>query len=132
MPISANFNIVTPPPLKVYQHQPMPTIQTLLVPPTSPPSIEVPVPELPITLRKGTRSYTTKHLIAGGLSFSHPSITYSAFASALSFLSVCTSYHEVLLDPCGRKLWMRKWMFSIIISLGTLTTLPARKQVVGC
>ena len=56
-----------------------------------------PTPELPIGLRKGTRSCTTKHLIADVDFFSHLSSTYSAFASYP--LLVPMTYHEALLDP---------------------------------
>ena len=82
IPILADFNIVAPLPLKVYRQYPKLSTETLSALPP-PPLNDAPVLELPIALRKGTPSCTTKYPIAGVMSFSHLFTTFSAFDSAL-------------------------------------------------
>jgi len=60
--IPADFDIVAPP-LKVYQQRQKLTTENQLVPPPPPSSAADSAPKLPIALRKGTCSCTTKHPI---------------------------------------------------------------------
>jgi len=93
--------------LKVYPRRLKPGIEAQAS--SSPiPSTEASTLELPIALRKGTQSYTTKHHIIGVVSFSDLSPTYFASASVLSSVSVPTSYYDALRDPRWKKAMDKK------------------------
>jgi hypothetical protein len=86
--------VVLPPrasaPLQVYTHRPLPSAPTPAPPPSSVPSLD-PLPlasdSLPIALRKGTRSCTTKHPINQFVSTNSLSPSHSCFISHISTVS---------------------------------------------
>jgi len=88
------------------------------------------VSELPIALRKDTRS-CTQHLITKLLSFSHLSPTYFSFTTTLSSLSF-KSYRDAILDPEWKSNMDKKMIALHANETCELTSLPSEKQIIGC
>ena len=88
--------------------------------------------DLPIAIRKGTRSTSNPHPVYNFLSFRHLSLPYFAFVSTLSSVSTPKSTSEALTHP-GLKQAMTKEI-DALYSNGTweLVTLPPDKAPVGC
>ena len=125
-------------PLQVYTPRPCPRPQTRPLANLSsmPPSSLAPVPQLPddlpIVIRKGTRSTCNPHFVYNFLSYHRLSLSYFVFVSTLSSISILISTSETLSHP-GWKLAMVEEM-DALSSNGTweLVTLPPGKSLVGC
>ncbi|RVX18320.1 Serine/threonine-protein kinase ATM [Vitis vinifera] len=115
---SCPFPIVSPPeampprPLQVYHRRPR-VVAPLPFPeapadslpiPSASPAPALPSPhDLPIAVRKGTRSTRNPHPIYNFLSYHRLSSPYSAFVSAISSVSLPKSTHEALSHPGWRQ-----------------------------
>ena len=75
-------------PLQVYTRRPCsptwPRVNSSLMPQSSPAPVPQPSDDLPIAIRKGTRSTSNPHPVYNSLSFRRLSLPYSAFVSTLS------------------------------------------------
>ena len=69
------------------------------MPQSSPAPIPQPSNDLPIAIRKGTRSTTNPHSVYNFLSFHRLSLPYFAFVSTLSSVSSPKSISEALSHP---------------------------------
>nr|CAN60149.1 hypothetical protein VITISV_016363 [Vitis vinifera] len=121
LPIVSPSDVVPPRSLQVYHRRP----------PSPAPTLSSP-DDLPITIRKGTRSTRSPHPIYNFLSYHRLSSPYSAFVSAISSVSLPNSTHEALSHP-GRRQTMVDEM-AALHSNGTwdLVVLPSGKFIVGC
>ncbi|RVW36122.1 Retrovirus-related Pol polyprotein from transposon RE2 [Vitis vinifera] len=88
--------------------------------------------DLPIAVRKGTRSTCNPHPIYNFLSYHRLSSPYSAFVSAISSISLPKSTHEALSHPGWRQAMVDE--MAALHSSGTwdLVVLPSGKSTVGC
>ena len=86
--------------LQAYTFRPCPPIGPLIdsssMPPSSPASVLQLPNDLPISIRKGTRSTCNSYPIYNFLSFHRLSLPYFAFVSTLSFVSTPKSTCEAL------------------------------------
>ena len=75
----------------------------------------------PISIRKGTCSSRNPHPIYTFLSYHCLSSPYSAFISALSFVSLPNTIHDMRssLIWAGNRQWLKKWMLCILLAHGT-------------
>jgi hypothetical protein len=129
--------VVLPPhassPLQVYTHWPLPSTPT--PPPSSVPSSD-PLPlasdSLPIALRKGTRSCTTKHPISQFVSTSSLSPSHSCFISHLSTISIPKTVQDALSDSGWRQAMELKMKDLHQNGTWELVPLPPSKKTVGC
>ena len=123
-------------PLQVYTCRPHPSTRPLAdsssMPPSSPTPILQPPDDLPIAIRKGTRSTCNPHPVYNFLSYHRLSLPYFASVSTLSYVSIRTSTSEALSHP-GSKLAIVEEM-DVLSSNGTweLVTFPPGKSPVGC
>ena len=105
-------NVVTCP-LQVYTHRPRPPtgphVDSSLMPQSSPAPVPQPSDDLPISIRKGTRSTSNPHPVYNFLSFHRLSLPYFAFVSTLSSISTHKRTSEALSHP-GWKQAMAKEM----------------------
>ncbi|RVW96428.1 Retrovirus-related Pol polyprotein from transposon RE2 [Vitis vinifera] len=128
-------------PLQVYHRRPR-VVAPLPIPeapadslpiPSASPASALPSPnDLPITVRKGTRSTRNPHPIYNFLSYHRLSSPYSAFVSAISSVSLPKSTHEALSHPGWRQAMVDE--MTALHSNGTwdLVVLPSGKSTVGC
>ncbi|RVW49251.1 Retrovirus-related Pol polyprotein from transposon RE2 [Vitis vinifera] len=88
--------------------------------------------DLPIAVRKGTRSTRNPHPIYNFLSYHRLSSPYSAFVSAISSVSLPKSTHDALSHPGWRQAMVDE--MAALHSNGTwdLVVLPLGKSTVGC
>ena len=102
------------------------------MPQSSPALVSQPSDDLPIVIRKGTRSTSNPHHVYNFLSFHHLSLLYFAFVFTLSSVSTPKSNSEALFHP-GWKQEMAEEM-DALYSNGTweLVALPPGKSLVGC
>ncbi|RVW29987.1 Retrovirus-related Pol polyprotein from transposon TNT 1-94 [Vitis vinifera] len=139
--------IVSPPdamplqPLQVYHRRPR-VVAPLPFPeapadslpiPLASPAPALPSPnDLPIAVRKGTRSTRNPHPIYNFLSYHRLSSPYFAFVSAISSVSLPKSTHEALSHPGWRQAMVDE--MAALHSNGTwdLVVLPSGKSTVGC
>ncbi|RVW93978.1 Retrovirus-related Pol polyprotein from transposon RE2 [Vitis vinifera] len=101
--------------------------------PSASPAPALPSPnDLPIVVRKGTRSTRNPHPIYNFLSYHRLSSPYSAFVSAISSVSLPKSTHEALSHPGWRQAMVDE--MAALHSNGTwdLVVLPSGKSTVGC
>ena len=101
--------------------------------PSASPAPALPSPnDLPIAVRKGTRSTRNPHPIYNFLSYHRLSSPYSAFVSAISSVSLPKSTHEALSHPGWRQAMVDE--MTALHSNGTwdLVVLPSGKSTVGC
>ncbi|RVW26231.1 Retrovirus-related Pol polyprotein from transposon TNT 1-94 [Vitis vinifera] len=101
--------------------------------PSASPAPALPSPnDLPIAVRKGTRSTRNPHPIYNFLSYHRLSSPYSAFVSAISSVSLPKSTHEALSHPGWRQAMVDE--MAALHSNGTwdLVVLPSGKSTVGC
>ncbi|RVX22575.1 Retrovirus-related Pol polyprotein from transposon RE2 [Vitis vinifera] len=101
--------------------------------PSASPAPALPSPnDLPIAIRKGTRSTRNPHPIYNFLSYHRLSSPYSAFVSAISSVSLPKSTHEALSHPGWRQAMVDE--MAALHSNGTwdLVVLPSGKSTVGC
>ena len=123
-------------PLKVYTCHPRPLARPFAESssmPLSPPAL-VPQPpnDLPIAIRKGTRSTCNPHPVYNFLSFHRLSLPYFAFVSTLSFVFTTKSTSETL-SHLGWKQAMTEEI-DALYSNGTweLVALSPDKFPIGC
>ena len=90
-------------PLQAYTLRPRlpigPLVESSFVPQSSPASIPQPSNDLPICIRKGTRSTSNPHLVYNFLNFHRLSLPYFAFVSPLFTVSTHKSTSEALSHP---------------------------------
>ncbi|RVW96915.1 Retrovirus-related Pol polyprotein from transposon TNT 1-94 [Vitis vinifera] len=139
--------IVSPPdampprPLQVYHRRPrvvapLPFAEApadSLPIPSASPAPALPSPnDLPIAVRKGTRSTRNPHPIYNFLSYHRLSSPYSAFVSAISSVSLPKSTHEVLSHPGWRQAMVDEMVALHSNDTWDLVVLPSGKSTVGC
>ena len=123
-------------PLQVYTSCPRPPtrphVDSSSMPPSSLALVPQPPDDLPIAIRKGTRSTCNPHLVYNFLSYHRLSLSYFAFVSTLSSIFIPISISEAL-SYSGWKLAMVEEM-DALSSNGTLEliTRPSGKSLVGC
>ncbi|RVW26236.1 Retrovirus-related Pol polyprotein from transposon RE1 [Vitis vinifera] len=139
-PLSPHL-MLCPRPLQVYHRRPR-VVAPLPFPeapadslpiPSASPAPALPSPnDLPIAVRKGTRSTRNPHPIYNFLSYHRLSSPYSAFVSAISSVSLPKSTHEALSHPGWRQAMVDE--MAALHSNGTwdLVVLPSGKSTVGC
>ena len=95
-------------PLQIYTRHPCPPIGPLVdssfMPPSSLTLILQPPDDLPIAIRKGTRSTCNPHSVYNFLSFHHLSSPYFTFISTLSSISTPKSTSEALSHPMAEEM----------------------------
>ncbi|RVW62000.1 Retrovirus-related Pol polyprotein from transposon RE1 [Vitis vinifera] len=139
-PLSPHL-MLCPRPLQVYHRRPrvvapLPFAEApadSLPIPSASPAPALPSPnDLPIAVRKGTRSTRNPHPIYNFLSYHRLSSPYSAFVSAISSVSLPKSTHEALSHPGWRQAMVDE--MAALHSNGTwdLVVLPSGKSTVGC
>ncbi|RVW73726.1 Retrovirus-related Pol polyprotein from transposon RE2 [Vitis vinifera] len=141
IPIVSPPDAMPPRPLQVYHRRPrvvapLPFAEApadSLPIPSASPAPTLPSPnDLPIAVRKGTRSTRNPHPIYNFLSYHRLSSPYSAFVSAISSVSLPKSTHEALSHPGWRQAMVDE--MAALHSNGTwdLVVLPSGKSTVGC
>ncbi|RVW72247.1 Retrovirus-related Pol polyprotein from transposon TNT 1-94 [Vitis vinifera] len=141
IPIVSPPEAMPPRPLQVYHRRPrvvaplpFPEASADSLPiPSASPAPALPSPhDLPIAVRKGTRSTRNPHPIYNFLSYHRLSSPYSAFVSAISSVSLPKSTHEALYHPGWRQAMVDE--MAALHSNGTwdLVVLPLGKSTVGC
>lgn len=141
IPIVSPPDAMPPRPLQVYHRRPrvvapLPFAEApadSLPIPSASPTPALPSPnDLPIAVRKGTRSTRNPHPIYNFLSYHRLSSPYSAFVSAISSVSLPKSTHEALSHPGWRQAMVDE--MAALHSNGTwdLVVLPSGKSTVGC
>ena len=128
-------NVVTRP-LQVYTRCPPPPtgprVDSSLMSQSSPASVRQPSDDLPITIRKGTRSTSNPHPVYNFFSFRRLSLPYFAFVSTLSSVSTLKSISEALSHP-GWKQAMAEEMDALYSNdTWELVALPPGKSHVRC
>ena len=127
----------TPPqPLQVYTRRPHTDIGPLtdsspMAPSSTTPVLRSPT-DLPIVIRKGTRSSCKPHPIYNFLTYHRLSPPYSAFISTLSFVSLPKTLHEALSHPGWKQAMVEEIVALHSTSAWDLVTLPVDKSPVGC
>ena len=125
----------SPRPLQVYTLRPLtntrPPVNSSPIAPSSTTLVLSSPADLPIAVRKGTRSSRNPHPIYNFLTYHRLYSPYSAFISTLSSISLPKTLHETLSHP-GWKQEMVEEMVALY-STGTwdLVTLSAGKSPVG-
>ena len=99
--------------------------------PSSPTSVLPSSVDLPIAVRKGTRSSRNSYPIYNFLTYNHLSLPYSAFISTFSSISLLETVHEALSHPSWKQAMVEEMV--VLHSTGTwdLVTLPVGKSHVG-
>ena len=124
-------------PLQVYTRRPRPRppigprVDSSLMSQSSPAPVPQPSDDLPIVIRKGTRSTSNPHPGYNFLSFHRLSLPYFAFVSTLSSISTSKSTSETLSHPSWKQA-MAKEMALYSNDTGELVTLPPNKSHVSC
>ena len=122
-------------PLQVYTRRPRPPrprVDSSLMSQSSPASVSQPSDDLPIVIRKGTRSTSNPHPVYNFLSFHRLSLPYFAFVSTLSSISTPKSTSEALSHP-GWKQAMAEEIDALYSNdTWELVALPPGKSPVGC
>ena len=123
-------------PLQVYTHFPRPQTGSLAdsysMSPSSPALVPQPPNDLPIAIRKSTRSTCNPHLIYNFLSYHRLSLPNFTFIFTLSSVSIPTSTSKVLSHPRWKQSMVEE--MDALSSNGTweLFTLSPDKSHVGC
>ncbi|RVW66315.1 Retrovirus-related Pol polyprotein from transposon TNT 1-94 [Vitis vinifera] len=133
IPIVSPPDAMPPRPLQVYHRRP-PVVAPLpfaeapadsLPIPSASPAPALPSPnDLPIAVRKGTRSTRNPHPIYNFLSYHRLSSPYSAFVSAISSVSLPKSTHEALSHPGWRQAMVDEMAALHSMALGILLFYP--------
>ena len=88
--------------------------------------------DLPIVIRKGTRSSHNPHPIYNFLTYHLLSSLYSAFVSTLSSVSVPKTVHEALSHLGWKHAKVEEMAALFSIDTWDLVILPVGKTLVGC
>ncbi|RVW50126.1 Retrovirus-related Pol polyprotein from transposon TNT 1-94, partial [Vitis vinifera] len=133
IPIVSPPDAMPPRPLQVYHRRPR-VVAPLPFPeapadslpiPSASPAPALPSPnDLPIAVRKGTRSTRNPHPIYNFLSYHRLSSPYSAFVSAISSVSLPKSTHEALSHPGWRQAMVDEMLLCTLMALGILLFYP--------
>ncbi|RVW15111.1 Retrovirus-related Pol polyprotein from transposon TNT 1-94 [Vitis vinifera] len=141
IPIVSPPDAMPPQPLQVYHRRPrvVAPLPFAEAPADSLPILSAsPAPalpspnDLPIAVRKGTRSTRNPHPIYNFLSYHRLSSPYSAFVSAISSVSLPKSTHEVLSHPGWRQAMVDEMVALHSNDTWDLVVLPSGKSTVGC
>ena len=131
---SPPIDVVTQP-LQVYTRRPRPPpgprVDSSIMSQSSPAPVLQLSNDLPIAIRKGTRSTSNPHPVYNFLSFHRLSLPYFAFVSTLSSVSTSTSTSEALSHP-GWKQAMTEEIDALYSNdTWELVALPPSKSLVG-
>ena len=88
--------------------------------------------DLPIAIRKSTRSSHNPHPIYNFLTYHRLSSPYLAFISTLSFVSLPKTVHEALSHPGWKQTMVEEMVAPHSTVTWDLVTLPTGKSLVGC
>ena len=130
--------IVVTRPLQVYTRRPRPRPRTRprgdssLMPQSSPAPVPQPCDDLPIAIRKGTRSTSNPHPVYNFLSFHRLSLPYFAFVSTLSSVSTPKSTSEALSHPSWKQAMVEEIDALYSNDTWDLVALRPGKSPVGC
>ena len=123
-------------PFQVYTRRPRPPIGPLVesssMPPSSPTSVPQSSDDLPITIRKGTRSTSNSYHVYNFLIFHCLSLPYFVFVSTLSSVSTPNSTSETLSHPGWRQAMAEEMDALYSNDTWELVTLPLGKSPIGC
>ena len=123
-------------PLHVYtrHHRPPigPLVESSSMPQSSPTPVLQPYDDLPIAIRKGTRSTYNSHPVYNFFSFHHLSLPYFAFVSTLSSISTPKSTSEALSHPSWKQAMTEEIDALYSNCTWKLVALPLGKSPVGC
>ena len=128
-------------PLQVYHRchhvvVPLPSTKvptdSLPIPLASPTPALPPADHLPISLRKGNQSTSNPHPIYNFLSYHRLSSPYSAFVSAISYVSLPKNTNEALSNPGWQQAMVDEMVALHSTSTWDLVVLPSGKSPVGC
>ena len=123
-------------PLQVYTRRPRPPtrprVDSSLMPQSSPAPVPQPSDDLPIAIRKGTRSTSNPHPVYNFLSFHRLSLPYFAFVSTLSSVSTPKSTSEALSHPGWKQAMTEEINALYSNDTWELVALPPSKSPVGC
>ena len=112
-------------PLQVYTRCPNPSIEPFAdsssMPQSSPTPVSQSLDDLPIAIRKGTRSTSNPYLVYNFLSFHRLSLPYFSFVSSLSFVLPLKALVRLSLIRAGNRQWLRKWMLFTPMAHGNLS-----------
>ncbi|RVX08923.1 Retrovirus-related Pol polyprotein from transposon RE2 [Vitis vinifera] len=141
IPIVSPPDAMPPRPLQVYHRRPrvvapLPFAEapadSLPIPSASPAPTLPSLNDLPIAVRKGTRSTRNPHPIYNFLSYHRLSSPYSAFVSAISSVSLPKSTHEALSHPGWQQTMVDEMAALHSNDTWDLVVLPSGKSTVGC
>ncbi|RVW33187.1 Retrovirus-related Pol polyprotein from transposon RE2 [Vitis vinifera] len=141
LPIISPPDAVPSRPLQVYHRRHRVVVPSSLaevpadsfpIPSASPSPALPPSADLPIAFRKGNRSTRNPHPIYNFLSYHRLSSPYSAFVSAISFISLPKSTPEALSHPGWRQTMVDEMTALHSNSTWDLVVLPSGKFTVGC
>ncbi|RVW20204.1 Retrovirus-related Pol polyprotein from transposon RE1 [Vitis vinifera] len=141
IPIVSPPDAMPPRPLQVYHRRPrvvaplpFPAAPADSLPiPSASPAPALPSPnDLPIAVRKGTRSTRNPHPIYNFLSYHRLSSSYSAFVFAISSVSLPKSTHEALSHPGWRQAMVDEMAALHSNDTWDIVVLPSGKSTVGC
>ena len=137
VPDTSPVPLATPPrPLQVYirhlRTDTRPSTHSSPMAPSSTMPVSPSPADLPIAIRKGTRSSHNPHPIYNFLTYHRLSSSYIVFVSTLSFVYVPKTMHEALSHPDWKQAMVEE--MTALHSNGTwdLVTLPVGKTLVGC
>ena len=123
-------------PFQVYTRRPHPPteprVNSSLMLQSSPALVPQLFDDLPIAIRKDTRSTSNPHPIYNFLSFHRLSLPYFAFVSTLSFVSTPKSTSEALSHPSWKQAMAEEMDTLYSTDTWELVALPPDKSPVGC
>ena len=99
---------------------------------SSPAPVPQPSDDLPIAIRKGTRSTSNPHPVYNFFSFHCLSLSYFAFVSTLSSVSTPKSISEALSHPSWKQAMIEEMDALYTNDTWELVALPLGKSSVGC
>ena len=102
------------------------------MPQSSPAPVPQPSDDLPIVIRKGTRSTSNPYHVYNFLSFHHLSLPYFAFVYTLSSVSTPKSTSEALSHPSWKHALAEEMDALYSNDTWELVALPPGKSPVGC
>ena len=123
-------------PLQVYTRCPhlltRPLVESSSMPQSSLAPVPQPSDDLPIAIRKGTRSTSNAHPVYNFLSFHPLSLPYFTFVSTLSSVSTPKSTSKALSHPGWKQVVAEEMDVLYSNGMWELVALPLGKSFVGC